>query len=173
MSGPIRFQNVQVANFVERFKTDSSLLQARVGTIRPLNEFFDLKRVSKPRNMGEVQRRVTYNLAYFSANYVLIFAMLLVYALVTNLLLLFVLVFVTGGLYGISLLRGNDLDLGFTRLTTSQLYVGLLVIGVPLGIIASPFSTILWLLGAACVTIVGHASLLDKPIESAFSEETV
>ncbi|KAK9455064.1 prenylated rab acceptor PRA1 [Dipodascopsis uninucleata] len=149
------------------------MLRSRVGAIRPMNEFFDLKRVSKPRNMNDVQRRVTYNLAYFSANYAIVFAILLMYSLFTNLLLLFLLIFVTAALYGISLLKGGDLNLGFTKLTTSQLYVGLAVIAIPLGFIASPISTILWLLGASVVTIIGHAAFLDKPIESAFSEEAV
>ncbi|KAK9314209.1 prenylated rab acceptor PRA1 [Lipomyces starkeyi] len=149
------------------------MLRSRVGTIRPVHEFLDFKRVSKPKNMNDVQKRVAYNLAYFSANYLIVFAMLLVYSLLKNWLLLFVLVFVSASLYGINYLKGADLNLGFVRLTTSQLYVGLLVVALPLGFLASPFSTILWLLGAACVTIIGHAAIMDKPIESAFSEEAV
>ncbi|KAJ8099669.1 prenylated rab acceptor PRA1 [Lipomyces tetrasporus] len=149
------------------------MLRSRMGNIRPVSEFFDFKRVSKPKNMNEVQKRVTYNLSYFSANYLIVFAMLSVYSLLTNMLLLFVLVFVSASLYGINYLQGADLNLGFVRLTTSQLYVGLLVIALPLGFLASPFSTILWLLGAACVTIIGHAAIMDKPIESAFSESAV
>ncbi|KAK9352651.1 prenylated rab acceptor PRA1 [Lipomyces doorenjongii] len=169
----VRFQNIEVQQFVERFKTDSTMLRSRVGTIRPVNEFLDFKRVSKPKSMNDVQKRVTYNLAYFSANYLIVFAMLSVYSLLKNMLLLFVLVFVSASLYGINYLKGADLNIGFVHLTTSQLYVGLLVIALPLGFLASPFSTILWLLGAACVTIIGHAAIMDKPIESAFSEEAV
>ncbi|KAK9450574.1 prenylated rab acceptor PRA1 [Limtongia smithiae] len=149
------------------------MLRSRVGAVRPVGEFFDFKRVSKPRNAAEAQARVIYNLSYFSANYAIVFAMLSIYSLLTNLVLLFTLIFVSAALYGIAYLKGQDLNLGFTRLTTSQLYVGLFVIALPLGIYASPFSTILWLLGAAGVTIIGHAAILDKPIESAFSEQAV
>jgi hypothetical protein len=49
----------------------------------------------------------------------------------------------------------------------------MLIVGVPLGIWASPFTTVLWLIGATGVTVFGHAALLDKPIENAFSEEAV
>jgi hypothetical protein len=42
-----------------------------------------------------------------------------------------------------------------------------------LGLFASPISTVLWLIGASGVTILGHASFMDKPIENAFSEEAV
>ena len=77
------------------------------------------------------------------------------------------------GLFGIKKLEGRDLELGFTRATTSQLYTGLFVITVPLFIWASPISTALWLVGATGVTILGHASFMDKPIDTAFSEEAV
>ncbi len=49
----------------------------------------------------------------------------------------------------------------------------MLIIAVPLGIFASPISTVLWLIGAAGVTILGHASFMDKPIDVSFSEDAV
>jgi hypothetical protein len=99
--------------------------------------------------------------------------MLSIYSLLTNLRLLFVIILVVGGIWGIGMLKGQDLDLGFLRASPSQLYTGLLVIAVPLTLIASPITTVLWLVGASAVTIFGHATFMDKPIESAFSEEAV
>ena len=99
--------------------------------------------------------------------------MLSIYSLLTNLLLLFVIVLVVGGMYGISKLQGRDLDVGFARATSSQLYTGLLIVAVPLGIWASPISTVLWLIGATGVSILGHASFMDKDIAASFSEEAV
>ncbi|KZF24672.1 prenylated rab acceptor 1 [Xylona heveae TC161] len=151
----------------------SQPIASRFANLRPVSEFLDLKRLSKPANFGEVQSRVNYNLGYFSSNYAVVFVMLSIYSLITNLLLLFVILFVAGGLYGIRMLNGRDLDVGFARATTSQLYTGLLVVAVPLGIFASPITTILWLIGATGVSIVGHASLMDRPVETAFSEEAV
>lgn len=46
--------------------------------------------------------------------------------------------------------------------TTSQLYVGLILISIPLFFWASPIMTLLWLLGASGVAILGHASLMEK-----------
>ena len=132
-----------------------------------------MKRLSKPANFGEVQSRVNYNLGYFSSNYLAVAIMLSIYSLLTNITLLFDIVFVVGGLWGIKKLDGRDLELGFTRLTTSQLYTGLVVIAVPFFIFASPIATALWLVGAVGVTIFGHASFMDKPIDQAFSEEAV
>lgn len=94
-----------------------------------------------------------------------------VYALVTNLLLLFVILFVAGGILGISRLNGNDLVLPLGRFNTSQLYTGLLVVAVPLGFLASPISTMMWLIGSSAVAVLSHASFMEKPIETVFEEE--
>ncbi|KAF2480542.1 COPII vesicles protein Yip3 [Neohortaea acidophila] len=145
----------------------------RFANLKPISEFLDIKRLSKPRDFGELQNRVNYNLSYFSSNYAVVFVMLSIYSLLTNLLLLFVILFVVGGMYGISRLQGSDLDVGFARATSSQLYTGLLIIAVPLGIWASPISTVLWLIGASGVSILGHASFMDKDVAASFSEEAV
>lgn len=76
-------------------------------------------------------------------------------------------------MYGIGKLDGRDLDVGFFRATTSQLYTTLLIIAVPLGLWASPIAFALWLIGATGVTTLGHAAFMEKPIENAFSEEAV
>ncbi|KAL2215644.1 prenylated rab acceptor PRA1 [Thermoascus aurantiacus ATCC 26904] len=162
------------SRFSDRFSSvRAQSISSRFANLRPISEFLDLKRLSKPANFAEVQSRVNYNLSYFSSNYAAIFVMLSIYSLLSNPLLLFVIVLVAGGLYGIGKLGGRDLDIGIFRATTSQLYTALLVIAVPLGIFASPISTMLWLIGATGVTVFGHAALMDKPIENAFSEEAV
>ena len=161
-------------NFGDRLQSlRSGTMSGRLANLRPLGEFFDVKRVSKPANFTEIQSRVNYNLGYFSSNYAAVFVMLSIYSLLTHLLLLFVIIFVIGGMYGIGKLEGNDLQVGSWRATTSQLYTTLAIIAIPLGLWSSPFSAVLWLIGASGVTIVGHAAFLDKPIESAFSEEAV
>ena len=67
----------------------------------------------------------------------------------------------------------SEIQIGTIRATTSQLYTGLACIAVPIAFISSPISTFLWLIGATGVAILGHASLMDRPIENAFSEEAV
>lgn len=161
-------------NLGERFQgLRAGPLSGRFSNLRPISEFFDFKRLSKPSNFTEVQSRVNYNLSHFSSNYAVVFAMLSIYALLTNWVLLFDIILVVVGMFLIGLLDGRDLTIGSWRATSSQLYTGLLVVAVPLGIIASPFSTILWLVGASGVAILGHASFMDKPIDEAFSGEAV
>lgn len=161
-------------NLGSRFEgVRSQSIGSRFTNLKPISEFLDLKRPSKPANFGEVQGRVNYNLAYFSSNYFAVALMLTVYSLLTNFALLFDMIFMGVGLFAIKKLDGRDLELGFTRATTSQLYTGLFIIGIPWFIWASPISTALWLVGAIGVTTLGHASLMDKPIDTAFSEEAV
>lgn len=161
-------------NLSDRFAgVRSQSLAARFANLKPISEFLDFKRLSKPANFGEVQSRVNYNLGHFSSNYAVVFVMLSIYSILTNLLLLFVIVLVVGGMWGIGKLDGRDLDIGVFRATSSQLYTGLLIVAVPLGFIAYPFYTIFWLVGASGVTILGHASFMDKPIDEAFSGEAV
>ncbi len=161
-------------NLGERFAgVRSTSLSTRFSNLRPISEFLDVKRISKPQNFGEVQSRINYNLSHFSSNYIIIFIMLCIYTLLTNWWLLFDIIFVVSGMYLIGRLDGRDLEVGTFRATPSQLYTGLLVIAIPIGLIASPFSTIAWLIGASGVIILGHASFLDKPIDEAFSGEVV
>ncbi|GME67851.1 unnamed protein product [[Candida] boidinii] len=171
LSSLTQFQNIAENFNVERIRAEAGNLQAKFANIRPPQEFFDVRRISKPINFSEVQQRVSYNLGYFQANYISIVAILSIYALITNFLLLFVLLFTIGGIFGISKLNGEDLVLPFARLSTSQLYTGLMIIAVPLGFLASPISTMMWLIGASCVTVFSHASFMEKPIETVFEEQ--
>ncbi|AAS51688.1 ADL232Wp [Eremothecium gossypii ATCC 10895] len=158
---------------VDRIKTELGSIPSRLSTMRPPREFFNVRRFSKPQNFGEVQSRVGYNLRYYSTNYTAIVILLFIYTLLTNLLLFFVIVFVVAGFTGINRLQGADLSTPFGPITTSQLYTGLIGIATVLGIFASPFSTLMWLVGISAVTIFSHASFLEKPIETVFEEETV
>jgi hypothetical protein len=161
-------------NLSGRFQSvRSQSIAARFANLRPISEFLDVKRISKPSNFSDIQTRVNYNLGYFSSNYAVVCVMLSIYSLLNNLLLTFVIILIVGGMWGIGRLQGQDLDVGFARATTSQLYTGLLVIAVPLGLWASPIATALWLIGASGVSVLGHATLMDRPIESTFSEEAV
>ncbi|KFX99418.1 hypothetical protein V490_01802 [Pseudogymnoascus sp. VKM F-3557] len=151
----------------------SQTIGSRFANIKPISEFLDFKRLSKPENFGEAQSRVNWNLGHFSSNYAAVFVMLSIYSLVTNPVLLFVIFFVVGGLWVIGKLDGRDLEFGTNRITSSQLYTSLFVIAVPIFFYASPFYTLIWLIGASGVTILGHAAFMDKPIDAAFSGEAV
>ena len=161
-------------NLGDRFSgLRSQSIASRFANIKPISEFLDIKRLSKPNSFADVQTRVNYNLSYFSSNYAALVVMLSIYSLISNPWLLFDIIFVAFGMWFIGKLKGGDLEIGTFKATTSQLYTGLVCIAVPIGFFSSPFATVLWLIGASGVTILGHASLMDRPIENAFSEEAV
>ncbi|KAF3911176.1 hypothetical protein AA313_de0209355 [Arthrobotrys entomopaga] len=161
----------RLSSGMSRFQNTS--LSTRYNNLRPLSEFFDFRRMSRPANLGEAQTRISYNLGHFSSNYSFVFIILAIYAVITNLPLLFLILLIIGGVYGIGKLEGRDLQIGNFRATTSQLWGALGIVGFVLAIWSGPFQTLFWLIGASALTILGHASVLDRPIENAFAEETV
>jgi hypothetical protein len=161
-------------NLGDRFASiRSGSLSSRFSNLRPISEFLDVKRINKPANFNELQSRVNYNLGYFSSNYAVVFTMLCIYSLISNFWLLFDIIFVILGMFIIGKLEGRDLEFGQHRFSTVQLYTGLYVIAVPIALVSGVFGTMMWLIGAGGVVIIGHASLLDKPIDEAFSGEAV
>ncbi|SPN96823.1 uncharacterized protein DNG_00343 [Cephalotrichum gorgonifer] len=137
-------------NISERFNSmRAGGLATRFSNLKPISEFFDYKRVSKPENFAEAQSRVNYNLSYFSSNYAVVFTMLGIYSILSNMALLFDIILVVAGMYIIRRLDGRDLEIGSFRATTSQLYTGLLCVAIPVGLWASPITTVLWLIGAS------------------------
>ncbi|KAK4648261.1 Prenylated Rab acceptor 1 [Podospora pseudocomata] len=158
----------------ERFSSlRANTIGNRFANLKPLSEFLDIKRVNKPENFVEMQSRVNYNLGHFSSNYAIVFLMLCVYGLLTKPLVLFDIIFVTVGMFIIGKLDGQDLEFGTQRFSTMQLYTGLWVIAIPIALISGVFGLMMWLIGASGVVILGHAALLDKPIDEAFSGEVV
>jgi len=162
-------------NLGDRFNgLRSGSIGSRISSMRPLSEFFDPKRFSKPENFAEMQSRVNYNLGHFSSNYSIVFAILAIYAIFTSKWLLFDIFFVVFGMWFIGKLDGRDLEVGEHRFSTSQLYTGLYLIAVIVAFLfGSAISTMLWLIGASGAVILGHASFMDKPIDEAFSGEAV
>lgn len=159
-------------NLSERFNNvQSQSISQRFSNLKPIGEFLDFKRLSKPRDFADVQARVNYNLGYFSSNYAVVFVMLSIYALLTNTWLLFDIVFVTVGMWVVGRLGGRDLEIGTFRATSSQLYTGIACVSIPIAIFSGPIGTFLWLVGASGVTILGHATIMDRPIEDSFSGE--
>ena len=77
-------------NIQDRFAGfQNTSLSTRFSNLRPISEFLDFKRLSKPANFSEMQSRVNYNLGHFSSNYAIVFFLLSIYALITSPLLLF------------------------------------------------------------------------------------
>lgn len=145
------------------------LRETRLSALRSPTEFFDFHRISRPGDVNQAVSRISYNTRYFSANYMLIIAILGVYAILTSPLLLFSLAFLTGGFAAINKFAPDPVQVGDHVITQKSLYTALFVIGLPLLWLSSPFMTFFWLVGASSCLILGHASLIEPGIESEYA----
>ncbi|KAK7472700.1 Prenylated Rab acceptor 1 [Stygiomarasmius scandens] len=149
--------------------TIKSFRETKLASIRSPAEFFDYHRFSRPADFNQATQRMTYNTRYFSGNYVLIIALLAVYAILSRPVLLIALIFLVGGFAAINRFAPESVEMGGRVITQKHLYTGLFVIGIPLLWVASPFSAFFWLVGASGVVILGHASLIEPGIESEYA----
>ncbi|KAH8814749.1 ER to Golgi transport-related protein [Flagelloscypha sp. PMI_526] len=149
--------------------TIKSLKETRLGALRSPMEFFDYQRFSRPENMNAATQRISYNTRYFSGNYGLVVAILAVYALVTNPILIISVVFLVGGFAAINRFAPEAIEAGGRTITQKHLYFALFSVGFVLLWISSPFATFFWLVGASGVIILTHASLIEPGIESEYA----
>ncbi|EPS97760.1 hypothetical protein FOMPIDRAFT_1031860 [Fomitopsis schrenkii] len=150
-------------------ETIKSFRETRLSALRPLSEFFDHHRLSKPADMNTATSRISYNTRYFSGNYGVIVGVLAVYALITNVLLLISLGFLIGGFTAINKFAPEPMQVGDQLITQKTLYTALFVIGIPLLWWSSPLGTFFWLVGASGVLILGHACIMEPGIESEYA----
>ncbi|KAJ3567581.1 hypothetical protein NP233_g6278 [Leucocoprinus birnbaumii] len=146
-----------------------SFRETRLSGLRPPTEFFDFHRVSKPADVNTATSRISYNTRYFSGNYGLIVAVIAVYAVLTNYVLLIALGFFVGGFTLINKFAPDATQFGEHTVTQKHLYTGLFVIGIPLLWYASPFGTFFWVIGASSILILGHACLMEPGVESDYA----
>ncbi|WVW86355.1 hypothetical protein I302_108399 [Kwoniella bestiolae CBS 10118] len=142
--------------------------ETKLSTLKPPQEFFDHRQLSRPGNMNEATSRITYNTRHFSGNYLLVILILAAYAMLTNPLLLIALAFLAGGFAAINKFAPEPVQVGSQTITQKHLYIGLFVIGLPLLWLASPVSTFFWLVGSSAILILGHACLMEPGPESEY-----
>ncbi|CDO70592.1 hypothetical protein BN946_scf184656.g7 [Trametes cinnabarina] len=176
----------------------SILQETRLSALRPPSEFFDHTRISRPADLNQathvrnpapfsplasqrssrMNARLSFRLnsAYRTTlatsqvrNYSLIVILLAVYALLTNIQLIFAVLFLVGGFAAINRFGTDPIQVGEHTITQKSLYTGLFVIGIPLLWFASPFGTFFWLVGASSVLILGHACMIEPGIESEYA----
>ncbi|KAK0563500.1 Prenylated Rab acceptor 1 [Tilletia horrida] len=174
----------QVPEYIRSFRRE------RLSGFRPLNEFFDYQRISRPQDTNEAFQRITYNTRYFSGNYAVVIGILAVYGLLpsrahlaitaewmvrlTSPWFLVAVGFLVGGFAAINRFAPEPMQVGEHLVTQKSLYTGLFVIGIPLLWFASPFSLLFWLIGSSAFIILGHAAFIEPPVASEYSNvETV
>jgi len=153
-------------------ETFRQIREQRFANIKPWSDFFDWRRVSKPKDVSDVTKRISHNLVYFQANYIIVVLVLLIYIMITNLLLLFSVVLIGAGFYYISKRPANEPVTFFGKYQADQktLYLILGVLSLILLYLSSGGSALFWIVGVSSSIILIHASLLEQSIESEFAE---
>ncbi|CDZ97005.1 Prenylated rab acceptor 1 [Phaffia rhodozyma] len=146
-----------------------SFRETKLSALRPLNEFFDHQKLSRPVDMNEATSRISYNTRYFSGNYGVVIATLAIYALITNPLLLLSLGFLVGGFIGINKWAPEPFEIAGKTIDQKSLYITLFIIGLPVLWWSAPLSTFFWLVGASMFIIFSHAALLEPGVESEYA----
>jgi len=146
-----------------------SIRETRLSGMRPVSEFFDYQRLSKPADLNQATSRISYNTRYFSGNYLLIVALLAIYAVIMNYLLLISLAFLVGGFALINKFAPEATQVGEHTITQKHLYAGLFVIGIPMFLWAGPFGTFFSIVFCSALAILVHASLLEPGVESDYA----
>jgi len=143
--------------------------ETRLNTLRPASEFFNPRQLSRPTDSNQVIERITYNTRYFAGNYIIVVGILALYAILTNYWLLIAIAFLVGGFAAINRLAPEPRQVGDYIITQKGLYIGLLVIGIPLLWISAPIWTFFWIVGASVVLILFHACLIEPGVESEYA----
>jgi hypothetical protein len=154
-------------------ETFRQIREKRFSMFKPWSDFFDRNRISKPKDFSDITKRVSHNIVYFQANYLIIVLVLLIYIMITNLLLLISVVAIGAGFYYVSKLPSNEPVSFFGGMVVAdqkKLYIILGILSVILFYLSSGGSALFWIVGVSSTIILIHASLLEPSIESEFAQ---
>ncbi|WFD36557.1 RNA-directed DNA polymerase [Malassezia cuniculi] len=168
MSQAIEFLTQRTSSLTvpERFR---SLRETRLASVRPMSEFLDYHRVSRPRDTNEAIQRITYNTRHFATNYTIVILVLSVYGLVTAPLLLVAMGVLFGGFVAINRFAPEPMQVGEHVITQKGLYAALLVVGLVLLWFAQPFALIFWIVSSSALLILFHAAFIEPPVSSEYA----
>ncbi|XP_078507471.1 prenylated Rab acceptor protein 1 [Lissotriton helveticus] len=145
-------------------------IEKRRTTIRPWGNFVDQKRFSKPKNFGELCKRMVKNVEHFQSNYVFVFLGLILYCIITSPMLLIALAIFFGACYIIYLRTQQSKMIMFGReMSTAHQYGIAGGVSFPFFWLAGAGSAVFWVLGATLVVIGSHAAFHE--LESGDLEE--
>jgi hypothetical protein len=152
-------------------ETFRQIKEKRFSMIKPWSDFFDKNRLSKPKDLSDITKKISHNLVYFQANYLVIVLILLVYIMITNLFLLLSCVLIGAGFYYISKRPADEpLNLFGYKADQKSLYIILGILSIILLYMSSGGSALFWIVGVSSSIIFIHASLLEPSIESEFAD---
>ncbi|KAJ3084735.1 hypothetical protein BCR33DRAFT_721458 [Rhizoclosmatium globosum] len=149
--------------------------QQRMQSLKPWGDFFDRTRFSLPANYAEFSVRVRLNWQHFNANYLLVSFIAVAWSLLTNWWLLFDVIFIYVGSRYVATLPANEPthlfgNPAFPLVTQTQGWLGLGVAAALLLYISAAGSAIFWIAVFVGLIVVGHAGVMEAPLEADFGD---
>jgi len=132
-------------------------------SMRAWGGFCDRSKLSIPK-FTEIHIRLKSNLSYFQTNYIAVFALLLIYCIITNPWFLLVVGLCGGFWLYIFHYRAEPIMVRGHEVTSREKTIGLTVVTLFLFYIAGVTNSIFWLLGASIAVTLLHA-LFFTPVE--------
>ncbi|XP_058876454.1 prenylated Rab acceptor protein 1-like isoform X1 [Acipenser ruthenus] len=134
----------------------------RRSTIRPWAVFVDQRRFSKPKNLGELCKRLVKNVEHFQSNYIFVLLGLILYCIISSPMLLIALAVFLGAFYIIHLkTQESKLVLLGREVTPAHQYGLASGVSFPFFWLAGAGSAVFWVLGATIVLIGSHAGFRE------------
>ncbi|KAJ3259503.1 hypothetical protein HDU77_001849 [Chytriomyces hyalinus] len=165
----IPLQDSTINNFQEQ-------ASQRLQTLKPWGDFLDRTRFSVPKSSSEFMLRAKLNWNHFNANYLLVGLIAIAYSLISNLLLLFDVVFVLVGSRYVSSISPNQPEHLFGNqslplITQTQGWLALALVGAVLLYLTAAGSAIFWIVFWLGAVVLGHAGMMEAPLEADFEEQ--
>ncbi|KAI8822650.1 PRA1 family protein-domain-containing protein [Fimicolochytrium jonesii] len=154
------------------WQTVKETSRQRLSTLKPLSDFFDRTRLSRPQSIAQFSSRLNHNLTYFQNNYILIVLIITAYLLFTNIFLLVTILFVLGGFKFISSLPANvptSIFRGRWTVTPSGLWPVFAVVSVLMIWISGATGTIFYMIAVCAFVVCAHAGVMEVPVEAGFA----
>ncbi|KAJ1513822.1 hypothetical protein HMI55_001912 [Coelomomyces lativittatus] len=145
-----------------------TLVKTNVKDVKPVSDFFDYKRLSKPTSLEIIQQRASLNAKYFRSNYLLLVALFSIYALLTSPWLLAVIMLFGGAYYWIARRPSPTITIQNQTITKTQMNIYLGILSIPFLWWTAAATVIFWIATLSGTFIGAHASCMEAPVQHAF-----
>ncbi|KAG1444081.1 hypothetical protein G6F56_010441 [Rhizopus delemar] len=162
MSAPLLSSVHNVEENTEHVPTNDrgTFWRRHFSSIKSFYDFFDINRISFSTSFETISHRWSSNLVYYSENYLMITLFLGVFAISSRVVLIFVFLWVTLGMYIISKLE-EPIRLICCSISPPTICSMHGIFSLLLLIITGATKTIMWVTGAAGLFIFCHASIME------------
>lgn len=151
-------------------------IRQRWSLVRPWREFFDRQTFSPPSNLSDSLNRINRNVNQYYHNYIITALLCSSYVLLINPVFSISMMFIMGIWWYVTMKQNegletncNYLSFGDFRITFSQAYLAIFILGVFFFFFTGGSSVVFWLLFSSFGSVLLHAVMRKPPREEPLS----